>query len=365
MKNLEDRLEIITESKDNLEEEYKDLLKINEQLVKAYETRQVDLIVLTDSVKEKVTKQDELRTITSKLNHENREKENLLKKQEENAEALDKKIKSLTAENETLKVSIGKNKFELDHTNKEIEVKEEEKKLLSEQIEKKEIRIKTIEQEIQDYRDGFPEMEKQRETYEELLAKYKIQLTEKQQQLIEIESRIQQLNDNLESIDEQITSKESLFKANDKRLEDIKQDIESLNLEYVEREGRLNSLTEKVEYLQTEHDKLIKSKEVIDQSTNDAKTIFQKLKLELETQEEEIRDKESRIHRLEFLSLVYRLSKFFGGILIGIGVLIIILALLGLANILSFGDMDFLFFLILVISGGLSIGSGIFHLEKS
>lgn len=365
MKNLEDRLEIITESKDNLEEEYKELLKLNEKLVKSYETRQVDLIVLTDSVKEKVYKQEELRTITSKLNHEIRENENLLNKQKENAEALEKKIKSLTAENETLKVSIGKNKFELDHTNKEIEVKGEEKKLLSEQIEKKEIRIKTMEQEVQDYRDGFPEMEKQRETYEELLAKYKIQLTEKQQQLIEIESRIQQLNDNLNSIDEQITSKESLFKANEKRLEDIKQDIESSNLEYVEREGRVNALTEKVEYLQKEHDKLIKAKEVIDESTNDAKTLLQKLKLDLETQEEEIRDKESRIHRLEFLSLVYRLSKFFGGILIGIGVLIIILALLGLLGILNLGDMDIVLFLILIISGGFSIVSGIFHLEKS
>ncbi len=169
----------------------------------------------------------------------------------------------------------------------------------------------------------------------------------------------------MQSIDEQITSKESLFKANDKRLEDIKQDIESLNLEYFEREERVNSLTEKVDYLQTEHDKLIKSKEVIDQSTNDAKTILQKLKLDLETQEEEIRDKESRIHRLEFLSLVYRLSKFFGGILIGVGILIIILALLGLLGILNLGDMDIVLFLILIISGGFSIVSGIFHLEKS
>ncbi|GAJ12321.1 unnamed protein product, partial [marine sediment metagenome] len=82
-------------------------------------------------------------------------------------------------------------------------------------------------------------------------------------------------------------------------------------------------------------------------------------------QEEEIRDKESRIHRLEFLSLVYRLSKFFGGILIGVGILIIILALLGLLGILNLGDMDIVLFLILIISGGFSIVSGIFHLEKS
>jgi hypothetical protein len=114
-----------------------------------------------------------------------------------------------------------------------------------------------------------------------------------------------------------------------------------------------------------EHEKLAKSKEVIDQSTIDAKTLLQKLKLELETQEEEIRDKESRIHRLEFLSLVYRLSKFFGGILIGIGILIIILVLLGFAGVLNFGEMEILLFLILIIAGVFSVASGVFHLEKS
>ena len=117
--------------------------------------------------------------------------------------------------------------------------------------------------------------------------------------------------------------------------------------------------------MENEHDKLVKSKEVIDHSTNDAKAILQKLKLELDTQEEEIRDKESRIHRLEFLSLVYRLSKFFGGVLIGVGIFVIILTLLGMSGVINFGEMDFLFFILLIISGILSIGSGIFHLEKS
>ena len=103
--------------------------------------------------------------------------------------------------------------------------------------------------------------------------------------------------------------------------------------------------------MNNENEKLVKSKEVIDQSTNDAKTLLQKLKLELETQEEEIRDKESRIHRLEFLSLVYRLSKFFGGILIGVGIFIVILVLLGFAGILNFSEMEVLLFLVLIIAG--------------
>ena len=365
MQNLEERFEIVTESKDTLEEEYKELLRNNEQLVHTFETRQVDLIVLTDSVKEKISNQEEFRSKLAKLNQEIQEKESLLERQGENAEALEKKIKSLTAENETLKVSIGKNKFELDHTNNEIEVKEEEKKLLSEQIEKNETRIKIIEKNIEDYKDGFPEMEKQRETYEELIAKYKIQLSEKQELLLDVESKIQQHNDVIASIDEQILSKENLVKANETRLEDIKKDIEVTRLEYAEREERMASLDEKLSYMNVEHDKLVKSKEVIDHTTNDAKQLLQKLKLELDTQEEEIRDKESRIHRLEFLSLVYRLSKFFGGILIGVGILIIIVVLFGLTGILNFADIEILLFIILIIAGIFSVVSGIFHLEKS
>ena len=75
MQNLEERLEIVTESKETLDEEYKELLKNNEQLVKSFETRQVDLIVLTDSVKEKVSVQDDLRNKITKLNQEINEKE--------------------------------------------------------------------------------------------------------------------------------------------------------------------------------------------------------------------------------------------------------------------------------------------------
>ena len=67
---IEDQLKITGESKETLDEEYKELLRNNEQLVKTYENRQVDLIVLTDSIKEKVTTQDDLRSKIAKLNKE-------------------------------------------------------------------------------------------------------------------------------------------------------------------------------------------------------------------------------------------------------------------------------------------------------
>ncbi|MHA1932960.1 MAG: hypothetical protein ACW96X_10490, partial [Promethearchaeota archaeon] len=255
---------------------------------------------------------------------------------------------------------------ELEHSNTEIDAKEEEKKLLTEQIEKKERRIKEVEQRIKDYHEGFPEMEKQRETYEELLSKYKVQLTDKQQQLIEIESRIQDVSETVNSLDEQINTKQNLIDANEKRVEDLKQDIETSSTEYIEIEQRLEALTEKFQHMETEHGKLVRAKEAIENSTNDSKLILQQLKEELENQEKEIRDKESRIHRLEVLSAIYRASKFFGGILIGFGIFFIIWAVGILTNIIDLGDLNsFLMVIFLLIGAILSIISGIFHLEKS
>ncbi len=364
--NLEEGLKITKESMEHLDEEYKELLKNNEQLIQTYETRQVDLIVLTDSVKEKITLQDELRTKISKLNQKIDDNKNTLELQAEETEALEKKIKSLKAENETLKVTIGKNKFELDHSNKEIEAKEEERKLLSEQIEKKELKIKNQDSLIKEYNEGFPEMQKHKEAYDEILTKYKYQMTEKQQELIAIESRIQTITSTHESLQDQVEKTQNLFEINEKRVENLKAKIEVSNNEYKEREERLKALTEKLVYTEADHEKLIKAKEIIDVSINDSKIIFQKLKGELDSQEKEIRDKESRIQRLEVLSLFYRASKFFGGILICVGIFFVILAIGYITKVLNLGDLnaDLIIFLSL-LGAVLTIISGIFHLEKS
>ena len=80
----------------------------------------------------------------------------------------------------------------------------------------------------------------------------------------------------------------------------------------------------------------------------------------------EIRDKESRIHRIEVLSAIYRASKFFGGILIGVGIFFIIWAIGVFTNILDLGEINNLVMgLFLLIAASLAIISGIFHLEKS
>ncbi|KKL22489.1 hypothetical protein LCGC14_2434940, partial [marine sediment metagenome] len=187
-----------------------------------------------------------------------------------------------------------------------------------------------------------------------------------QQQLIEIESRIQEVKETFENLNDRLNVKENLIEVNEKRIDDLKLNIETSNTEYFEREQRLGALTEKFKHMKADHEKLIKSKEAIESSTNDSRIILQKLKLELENQEKEIRDKESRIHRIEVLSAIYRASKFFGGILIGVGIFFIIWAVGVLSNIIDFGEINnSLMGLFLLIGASLAIISGIFHLEKS
>ena len=99
-----------------------------------------------------------------------------------------------------------------------------------------------------------------------------------------------------------------------------------------------------------------------------SRSIFQKLKVELDAQEKELRNKESRIHRLEVLSLIYRASKFFGGILIGLGIFFIIGGILALLPVFDLGNANFtirVLGILLILGASLSIISGIFHLEKS
>jgi len=363
---IEEQLIIIRESKEKIDIEYQVLLKNNEQLIKTYENRQVDLIVLTDSTKEKVAVQDDLRTKITKLNKELEEAERKLTRQREVAEMLDQKLKTLKIENDFVRLSIDKNKIEYEHMNKLVQAKEEELKPLNDQLDKREIRLKEVENLIKEYREGFPEMENQKRTYEELIEKYKVQVTEKQQNLISIESRILDLNGKVESLQQHFVSKEDLIKVSERRLEDIKNSIDISIRENKEREERLVALTEKIDYLKPECDRLINSKEIIEKSINDSKTIFQNLKEELGSQEKEIRDKESRIHRLEVLSAIYRVSKFFGGILICFSIFLFILAISYIYNIVDLGIFNrdliiFMFFL----NGALLLIAGLFHLEKS
>ena len=106
---LEDQLKITRESKEALDQEYKELLKNNEELVKTYENRQVDLIVLTDSIKEKVGTQEDIRAKISKLNKEVEEREKNIIKQREEAEIIEKKLKDMG-----FKTHIGEHDFVYD-----------------------------------------------------------------------------------------------------------------------------------------------------------------------------------------------------------------------------------------------------------
>ena len=184
--------------------------------------------------------------------------------------------------------------------------------------------------------------------------------------MIGIESRIQSLTENLESLEEQINKKSELIEVNDKRLADIKNAIELSTTEYNEREERLVAITEKYDGFKEEYDQMVKTKEVIEESIQDSREIFQKLKAELEAQEKEIRDKESRITRLDFMSTIFRVSKVFGGMIITLGFILLIIGFAFLFNIVNLGEANnVVIFWILLIGAGAIISSGLLHYVKS
>ncbi len=363
---LNEELAIVIGNKEKLETEYNDLQKRIIDLNNAYEARKIDLTVLQDKVKEKLANQDELRNQIAKFNQEIQENEENFLQLKEESKTLDNRLISLRTENEGLRATIDKNKEEISNVNNLIEAKENEIKLLNEQIEKKEERLSSIELKFQDYNEQFPEIERRKDVYDQIIRNYVIQVEERQQKILTLETKIIELNESIDTVKEQILGKENLISLNEKRLNELKVEIEIAIAEHNERENLLKSITEKLEYTEKEHEKLTKAKDTIDKSISESKEIFQQLKKQLDGQEEEIRDKESRINRLEILSLIYRASKFFGGILIGIGIFFLIIGFGYLLNIFDFGEANpILIMLLSLIGAGLIIVSGIFHLEKS
>jgi len=363
---LNEELAIVIGNKEKLEIEYHDLQKRIIDLNNAYEARQIDLTVLQDKVKEKLANQEELRNQIAKFNQEIQENEENFLQLKEESKTLDNRLISLKTENEGLRATIEKNKEEISNVNNLIEAKENEINLLNEQIEKKEERLSSIELKFQEYNEQLPEIERRKDVYDQIIRNYVIQVEERQKKILTLETKIIELNESMDTIKEQILGKENLISLNEKRLNELKVEIEIAIAEHNERENLLKSITEKLEYTEKEHEKLTKAKETIDKSISESKEIFQQLKKQLDGQEEEIRDKESRINRLEILSLIYRASKFFGGILIGMGIFFLIIGFGYLLNIFDFREANpILIMLLSLIGAGLIIVSGIFHLEKS
>ncbi len=363
---LNEELAIVIGNKEKLETEYNDLQNRIIDLNNAYEARKIDLTVLQDKVKEKLANQDELRNQIAKFNQVIQENEENFLQLKEESKTLDNRLISLRTENEGLRATIDKNKEEISNVNNLIEAKENEIKLLNGQIEKKEERLSSIELKFQEYNEQLPEIERRKDVYDQIIRNYVIQVEERQQKILTLETKIIELNESIDTIKEQILGKENLISLNEKRLNELKVEIEIAIAEHNERENLLKSITEKLEYTEKEHEKLTKAKDTIDKSISESKEIFQQLKKQLDGQEEEIRDKESRINRLEILSLIYRASKFFGGILIGIGIFFLIIGFGYLLNIFDFGEANpILIILLSLVGAGLIIVSGIFHLEKS
>ena len=289
--NLEEEIESKIEKKEKLEEEIKEsknkLKKVNDQceerskkreeLNKEYENRQVDLTVLNEKVKEKASQIDESRSIITELKKDIEDKKRDQKRQIDDAESIGKKIHSLQAENKAIILKIENNKSELEHSNNLIDVKEEELKLLKDQIEKKELMKKTIDKQIEINRNEFQKMEKQKQDYKEIIDKNLAQLIEKQQVINEIDFKIQVLNGILDSLMGNKIKKEKIIRLNEQMMSNFKKHIDSLNTEYKQRENMFDIVIDKLLKLESEYDNILQEKEKIEKCVNNSQEIHQQL----------------------------------------------------------------------------------------
>ena len=366
--NLEERLTLTQESKKNLLEEYDELVKKKEALKSDLEQRQIDLMVLSEEVKDKLSQKRRLRNELDRLDNEINNNRDSIQNQEETIEINENKLISLEAEIEANNVTIDKNRLEIKHSNRIIEAKEHELEVLSGHLEDKKVKLDALKEDIQAYKEGFPELEKQKETYREILEKSKNEMAEKQQKLINLESKLDNTKAQLNNLNNQLRNKMNLREVNEKRIQDLQIKIEDMKNQYEDWGYKADYMKEKWILAKNDFHELKVRKNQIEESISESKELFKDMSQQLETQEKEIREKESRVHRLEVLGVIYRLSKFFGGILIGFASLLLIFSIgiftrlleLGFENIIN--DLIALF---LTFSSVLMLFSGLFHMEKS
>jgi len=366
--NLEERLALTQESKKNLQEEYDELVNKKEALKSDLEQRQIDLMVLSEDVKDKLSQKRRLRTELDRFDNDINNNRDSIQNQEETIEINENKLKSLEAEIEANNVTIDKNRLEIKHSNRIIEAKEHELEVLNGHLKDKKDKLDALNEDIQAYKEGFPELEEQKRTYQEILEKSKNEMAEKQQKLINLENKLDNTKAQLNNLNNQLKNKMNLREVNEKRIQDLQIKIEDMKNQYEDWGYKADYMKEKWILAKKDFHELKARKNQIEESISESKELFKDMSQQLETQEKEIREKESRVHRLEVLGVIYRLSKFFGGILIGFASLLLIFSIgiftrlfeLGFENLIC--DLIALF---LTFSSVLMLLSGLFHMEKS
>ncbi len=191
-------------------------------------------------------------------------------------------------------------------------------------------------------------------------------LTEKLSSVTEFDTRIEQLKVRSENLNQQLKSQEDVVKLKEDRANELGTLTEKKTAELDAQAKLLNDLDKKLTEGNEKYQNLLRLNESIEDAIKDSRKHVEDLKIELEKQEKVFQEKETKLHRLDVLSFIYRLIKFTSGIMMGAGIIFIIIGLSYALSPIDLGSLNKDLLIYIAFIGGIFLlVSGIFQLERT
>jgi chromosome segregation ATPase len=363
--SLEAELKILKSNKESTEENYNNLGKKMADLSQDVQAKQMELMVISESLKQRERESEELTVFCENLKRSNQDQEQVMKEQnafvqQMHSSRLQLEI-DLRRSRETLEESQDSiQKLDSARKNKENELKGMQS--VQERLTKE---IALLQTTLARNAEEMAEKEKQQSILLATINAYDAQLSETVAKLTEHENRLVDAKNKIENLNEEAKNQQSLIKIKDQRADELKNLVDKKNLEYETQVKQLTEIEQKIKGYNEKYENLVKVNESIDKVIGDSKARVDELKKELEFQEKSLQEKEKNMHRIEVLTFLFRMVKFVSGAMMAIGGIFIIIGLSYVLGIVDLGGLNRDLIIYLTFIGGIFLMvSGIFQLER-
>jgi chromosome segregation ATPase len=363
---LNAELKVLKLKKDDLENNSKTFTAQLETTAKDLQTKQMELMVASEEIKHKQIDTADLTKQQESLKKDIQEKEDTVKNLDVSITEHKGQITKQDEEINKLYATIKQGKELVDSTSASRElIKTEIAQLQKKQQESTEEQVK-LDDILDKLKDEIIEREKQNSILEASITTANTHLTEKLSSVTEFESRIELLKARLDNLNQQVRSQENVVKLKEDRANELGTLTEKKTAELDAQAKLLNDLDKKLTEDNEKYQNLVRLNESIEVAITYSRKHIDEVKAELEKQEKVFQEKETRLHRLDVLSFIYRLIKVVGGIMMGAGILFIIIGLSYALSGVDLGSLNKEFLIYVALIGGtFLLVSGIFQLERT
>lgn len=211
-------------------------------LEKKYKSRETDLLVLGELVKEKTVTLEEMRDEKKKTKKKLLDLKAAVAKNIEEGDITQKRIESLQAEKKAIKNSLEKYKTEINHANNLIEKKDNELTLLNNKIQSKKEKKQGLNEEIELLNKEIKTLNKMKESSINAYQEFQNNITNKQDLLISLDSYLKKFLELMDETMEKKLERSNFLKFNQEIEKSMKKYIDKLNEEYNEKIKEMESL---------------------------------------------------------------------------------------------------------------------------